>query len=780
MWLDVLALILLLTLNWVCYVRVINGYFLADDFLHVAYLKRVFDGDWFSLLRNFWGNWMQAQGTTFYRPLISISLALDYFLYGPNAAGFHISNLFFQTASTLLLYLVARDMFKLFAPSAHNQTRLGALACASFFAVSPLHCEVVAWIISRVDSVACMFYLASLALFLAALHKEKNTDKHQGRLKAARTGSLLMFAAGLGSKEMTIVLPATIFLLLLLTGEEVGLRKKFFHAFKLSLPFWLMLGGYMVLRTLALGTISGGYQGSIGEGLSNSLTKRWLQDGSLTRVLFPLNLDVFGNGHALLKTLRLLYILAAANFALALLTARQKMPAIKALLFGGGWLVLTLLPTYQVWNLTETLQGSRFIYFGTMPLAFILATLVMPPLTAGKAALTRLFLPLRLALLTALIIVLATITTKNNQPWQRAMKELKSFQAAVCHLADQQSGKNILLLNIPQSYRGAHMLYNGATMSVMLTPPLATKSIVDQIYTFEPATYGDADLIDASRLRRLMAAPANLLYLWDRDKFSLEPVLLKSASGEKPEAEQILFPAADGKPVLRLAPGAVALSPEIGKPALNIDAIKVELTAASKAKIADDNAVLQLSYPGGTMTLPLAKAIKTSSDGAVVFQLSEHKNWLKQGLVKKLTLEASGITEPIEIKKISALNIAGQQPLLQADARDLTEGPDGICRVRGARPSFSYDVSGVAGAVGALCEVSKPDSWFEHYSGTLRDTMPSENALHVVPFNRTKGRNILLSFAGLKDHGFYQIKIAAVDKDGKVIGYFSDPLNFQI
>jgi hypothetical protein len=317
-------------------------------------------------------------------------------------------------------------------------------------------------------------------------------------------------------------------------------------------------------------------------------------------------------------------------------------------------------------------------------------------------------------------------------------------------------------------------------MSVMLTPPLASKSIVDQIYTFEPATYGDADLIDASRLRRLLADPGNLLYVWDRDKFSLEPLFLKNETAEQPPAEQILFPAAGSKSNLTLAPGAVALSPDINRPAIDIDAIRVELTEASKDKIADENSTLQLSYPSGTITLPLAKTIKTATDGAFLFQLSEHKNWLKQGVVKKLSLEANGISQPIEIKKISALRIASAQPLLQADARDLLEGPDGICRVRGARPSFSYDVSGVAGAVGAVCEVSKPDSWFEHYSGTLRDTSPSANALHVVPFNRTRGRNILLSFAGLKDHGFYQIKIAAVDKDGKVLGYFSDPLNFQI
>ncbi len=275
--------------------------------------------------------------------------------------------------------------------SSAHVARLGGLASALLFSASPLHCEVVAWIIARVDSVACMFYLASFSLYLLSRRRAQKTSRLMLGL------SLFCFALSLCSKEMAVTLPPTIFLLLFLTesgGTAEGLRKKFFGACKKTLPFWALLAAYFVLRTLALGTISGGYQGSIGEGLSNSLAKRWLLDGSFLRVLFPLNLDVFGHGHGLFKTLKLLYILAGVNFGLAFLTAKQKSPAIKAFVFGVGWLVLTLLPTYQVWNLTETLQGSRFIYFGTMPLAFLLALMVIPPAVAFSNSLNRFLLPL--------------------------------------------------------------------------------------------------------------------------------------------------------------------------------------------------------------------------------------------------------------------------------------------------------------------------------------------------------------------------------------------------
>jgi hypothetical protein len=869
LWLDGLALALILAINWICYVRVINGYFLADDFLHIAYLKQVFDGDWPSLLKNFVGNWMQAEGTTFYRPLISLTLAFDYFFFGANASGFHLSNLFFQTASSLLLYLVVTEIGRIFiAPavsasettaSSNSQTktpdlaRLQALAAALFFSASPLHCEVVAWIIARVDSVACMFYLAALQLYLLSRRKS-------GRPAKICFGfSLAFFALSLCSKEMAVTLPPTIMLLLLVTESspgEKGLRLKFFGALKKSLPYWAMLIAYLSLRTLALGTISGGYQGSIGEGLSGSLAKRWLFDGSFWRVLFPLNLDVFGNGHGLFKSLRVLYILAAVNFAAALLLAQKRAPAVRSCIFGLGWLLFTLVPTYQVWNLTETLQGSRFAYFGTMPIAYLLALAVLPPVVTGSKIINRLFLPLRLTLLTFFVIVFATITSKNNQPWYRAMQELKAFQSALCSLAQANPGRNCLVLNIPQSYRGAHMLYNGATMSVMLRPPLAGKDIADQIYTFEPATFGDADLVSISRLRHLLpkggvatsgsdtgaetsedmnvaengAAAVNeraeagatesgsagptkgaatdagaavtqensdttghnkqgYLYFWDRKKLHLEPLSFANAGAANGSAQlsKVLFDCqakAANTAVLVLRPDTVALSPAIDLPASEIDAIEVSLTEASLRKLQEmkdkevaKTAVLCLSYSGGRMAMPI---LDNGHEHPLIFQLSEHKNWLMQGVVHELAFKTIGCPEAIEIASIRAINLENQMPNIEPDAHDLVEGPDGICRVKGPRPTFSYDVSNVPGAVSATCEVSRPNSWFEHYSGTLRENDVSKNAFAVTPFNKVKGRNILLSYAGIKDHGFYQIKVAAVDKNGKVIGYFSDPLNFQI
>jgi hypothetical protein len=314
-----------------------------------------------------------------------------------------------------------------------------------------------------------------------------------------------------------------------------------------------------------------------------------------------------------------------------------------------------------------------------------------------------------------------------------------------------------------------------------LAPPLAKKDIVDRIYSFEPATFGDADLISISRLRRLIVS--NIVYRWDRDKLRLLPLSLTDTITPKDTVTSKTLPV-KGSNGLVLSASDIILSPPIDLPTSQIDAIVVKLTPAScqklkalKDSVEAKDAVLCLSYKGGLMAIPM---VENADSGQIVFQLSEHKNWLKQGLVHELSLKTLGCPEKIEISSIEALNLENQMPIVEADGKGLVEGPDGICRVHGPRPSFAYDVSNVPGATAAICEVSKPNSWFEHYSNTLRDKEVSKNALFVINWDKLKGRDILLSFAGIKDHGFYQIKVAAVAKDGKVLGYFSDPLNFQI
>ncbi len=751
-----------------------GGYFLADDFVHVDYLYHAIDQNFMPLLANFWGNWMQAQGTTFYRPLISLSLALDYLISGPDPLAYHISNWLYQTAASCLMFLLAGQIGERFRPGEKNLNRSLALACGIIFSVYPLHCEVVNWVIARVDSIALVFCLVSFWLYLKSTQKKDSL---------AYKLSLVAFIFGLMSKEMAVTLPPTLLLLNLLSSKTTtkDIKQRLLSSFNETMHFWVILIAYLLFRLAVLGTISGGYEGSVGQGLSNSLAKRWL-DGSLLRILFPFNIDVFGSKHSLSVQLKAVYMAMLVNFAAALLIAKSKSTTLRGLLFAIGWLVLALLPTYQVWNLTPALQGSRFIYYGTAPIALIFAWLLFPVEARNWPILSS----LRLAAAGWFSVILLVITSGNNQPWNHAMREVSRFRAAVAEQAlALKTGQSLCLLNVPHTYRGAHMLYNAATMSVLLSRPLTKEAIYNRVVSFEPATFGDPDLINISRWRSKTNSGSRL-FRWDRNSMTLEPLVF---APEKSAGIKLSKVDLDNE--------TKSISRELTLNAQNPDFIDVlleprQVTQYPEAVItltalAPSNQKCQFSQAlnlAESSTEPSVKQEQKQSH--LRFDVSEHKQWLALGQINQIVLSVEGLNqgtaqgEKLHIKGIESGSLNGQRPTIECDNKTLIEDGDGICRPHGKMPSFNYDGTMVPGAVSVYVEVSKPNSWFEHYTGSFRATTKSPEAQFSHTLGKLKGNGVPITFTGVKGPGFFQMRLAALDQEGRVIGYFSDPLNFQL
>ncbi len=755
-----LALGAIILVNLFTFRHSFGGYFLADDFVHVDYLYHAIDQNFMPLLANFWGNWMQAQGTTFYRPLISLSLALDYLIGGPNPLAFHISNWLYQTMASCLMFLVAGQIGERFRPGEKTLNRSLALACGIIFSVYPLHCEVVNWVIARVDSIALVFCLVSFWLYLKSAEKKESVSYKL---------SLLAFVFGLMSKEMAVTLPPTLLLLHLLSTNSKSLKERVFSSLKETKHFWIILIVYLLFRLAVLGTISGGYEGSVGQGLSNSLAKRWL-DGSLLRILFPFNIDVFGSKHSLSVQLKAVYLAMLINFSAALFMAKSRTTALRGLIFAVGWLVLALLPTYQVWNLTPSLQGSRFIYYGTAPIALIFAWLLFPVEARNWPVLSS----LRLAAAGWFSVVLLIITSGNNQPWNHAMREVSRFREAVAEQAlALKPEQKLCLLNVPHTYRGAHMLYNAATMSVLLSKPLTPEAIYNQVISFEPATFGDPDLINISRWRS-KAKPGTKLFRWDRNSITLEPIVFAPEQSASIKLSKV-----------DLDNQTKSVSRELALNAQSPDYIDVLLEPSEIKQYPEAVITLTALAPSNhkcQFSLALNLAESHALGSRLRFDVSEHKQWLALGQINQISLTAQGLngTDKLHVLGIDSGNLQGQRPTIECDEKTLVEDGDGICRPRGKMPSFNYDATMVPGAVSVYVEVSKPNSWFEHYSGSFRAKSKSPEAQYSHTLGKLKGNGVPITFTGVKGPGFFQMRLVALDQEGKIIGYFSDPLNFQL
>ena len=98
------------------------------------------------------------------RPLISLSLALNYAAGGLDPAGFHLANLAVHAAATLLLWGLLRRTLRSPQLPAVLRDAADPLAVAAtlLWAVHPLHTEVVAYVVARSESVMGLCYLLSL------------------------------------------------------------------------------------------------------------------------------------------------------------------------------------------------------------------------------------------------------------------------------------------------------------------------------------------------------------------------------------------------------------------------------------------------------------------------------------------------------------------------------------------------------------------------------------------------------------------------------------------
>jgi len=114
-----------------------------------------------------------------YRPLSSISFAVNYFFGKENPAGYHLVNLLIHFLAGLFLYFLIlyslelseaaennKDSALPTAASMENNFRWLAFAGVCMWLAHPLHTQSVTYICQRMTSMAAMFYAASMVFYI--------------------------------------------------------------------------------------------------------------------------------------------------------------------------------------------------------------------------------------------------------------------------------------------------------------------------------------------------------------------------------------------------------------------------------------------------------------------------------------------------------------------------------------------------------------------------------------------------------------------------------------
>ena len=265
----------------------------------------------------------------FFRPVTSLTILLDYRLYGDWAPGYHLTSLLIFGVFLALAFRLYRDI------GASPKAALWALA---FLAVQDDHCFPVGWIANRNTLLAALFIVATLL----AVHRHQRSGR-LGYLLLAGLCCLLAF----GSKESgLVVLPLAALYLLLFgrPGEGESIRGA---AVRLARSPILWLLAILALAYVAFylhagyGTRSAMYPTPWGE-----------PDGYLTQLLLlmPFGLaslflgfpcDIVPALPNLTWPMLCVYVPALAGVVVVLFRAIRLTPAS---IFAAGWILLAILP----------------------------------------------------------------------------------------------------------------------------------------------------------------------------------------------------------------------------------------------------------------------------------------------------------------------------------------------------------------------------------------------------------------------------------------------------
>lgn len=351
------------------------------------------------------------------RFILMYSFALNYFLGGADPVGYHVANLLFHAANALLFYFFVLTIAGKALSHSRRETATGvALVAGLLFAVHPLMTESVTYIAGRASSLAAVFFLGSLLLYVkgyADQPQNRNEDIAAVRRRKAifYGASLFVFFLSMWVKESNATLPAIILLADFFFLEH-GRWKRLQYSVLKSIPFFLVLLGILAWRKIYIGIIGDPFQ--VRDFLTNIFTQIGVTVMYLRLLLLPLGQNIdhdFPLSHSLFEVetlVSLIILLALAVISLALFKKNRLAS------FGILWFFITLTPTSVVplWDV----MSERWLYLPAAGI-FLAAGSLVPPMEhlRLKVPAIKKALPITLALV---VFLLGALTVGRNSVWR--------------------------------------------------------------------------------------------------------------------------------------------------------------------------------------------------------------------------------------------------------------------------------------------------------------------------------------------------------------------------
>lgn len=154
------------------------------------------------------GSFWPPLGTRF---VAFLTFYLNYQLHGPTTAGFHIVNTFIHIANGLLVWVLVRIILETPAISVFDKIKQHkntlALAAALIFTSHPVNTQAVTYISQRFTSLAALFYLSAIVLYIKARLETIRRADSRGRTTGFYILSIVSTVLAMKTKEIAFTLP---------------------------------------------------------------------------------------------------------------------------------------------------------------------------------------------------------------------------------------------------------------------------------------------------------------------------------------------------------------------------------------------------------------------------------------------------------------------------------------------------------------------------------------------------------------------------------------------
>jgi tetratricopeptide (TPR) repeat protein len=298
------------------------------------------------------------------RPVVGVTLALNYALGGVDPWGYHVVNLVILWGTAVLLFAIVR-LTLLTSPAVAALRPLSAsasLAIAVIWLMHPLQSEVVDYAVQRTESLMGLFLL--LTLYAAMRHMRGSGSSAWSVL------AVVACAIGMGTKESMVTAP-----LLVLLYDAVFVSGSLRNAVRRRWPLYVGLSACWMLLA---GLVAGGPR-SATAGFSAGLSPAtYLLDQGpmivtyLKRALWPTPLLIdYGPAQAVSFAQVWPSVAMVGALALGSLVLVVTRPAVG---FLAAWFFITLAPSSSIVPIASEVGAERRMY---LPLMALVALVVM-------------------------------------------------------------------------------------------------------------------------------------------------------------------------------------------------------------------------------------------------------------------------------------------------------------------------------------------------------------------------------------------------------------------